>query len=268
MLMFEMCLYGAAKCWYLTLSDISKKQFESLTEPFNHYYIQNNQWLNTIHLENRKLLNTESAEKYISDMFDLALLVSIGEEELSKALIRGLPAKLRWHVVSFNPTTLSEIIQRILLEKATLSFDDNEHIDVVSENRMTTTVQRMDELLDKLEDLLKSCQLSRAAYPSEQNDQPLQRSFGLNCRTCGRNGHKASECCRSSYGNSSWVNQRFNNNSRNYKNYNRINFINNFFSIDYCYIVYFLLVLARKSKFTIFLHLLRISPLKTLCKEN
>ena len=110
-------------------------------------------------------------------MSDLALLVGIGEEELSKALIRGVPAKLRWHVVSFNPTTLSETIQRILLGEATLSFDDNEHINVVSENGMDTTVQRMDERLDKLEDLLKSCQLSRTTYPAEQNDQPLQRSY-------------------------------------------------------------------------------------------
>ena len=64
-IMFEMCFCGAAKCWYLTLSDIIKKNFESLTEQFNHDYLQNNQWLNTTRLENRKLLNTESAEKYI-----------------------------------------------------------------------------------------------------------------------------------------------------------------------------------------------------------
>ena len=82
--------------------------------------------------------------------------------------------------MSFNPTTLSETIQRILLGEATLSFDDNEHINVVSENGMTTTVQRMDERLDKLEDLLKSCELSRTAYPAEQNDQPLQRPSSLN----------------------------------------------------------------------------------------
>ena len=76
--------------------------------------------------------------------------------------------------------------------EATLSFDDNEHINVVSENGMATTVQRMDERLDKLEDILKACQLSRTAYPAEQNDQPLQITFSLNCRACGRNGHKAS----------------------------------------------------------------------------
>ena len=39
-------------------------------------------------------------------------------------------------------------------------------------------------------------------------------------RTCGRNGHTSSECFRSSYGNPSWVNQRFSNNSRNYNNDN------------------------------------------------
>ena len=57
-------------------------------------------------------------------MSELALLVGIQEEELSKALIRGLPPKLRWHVVSFNPTSLSETIQRILLGEATLSFTE------------------------------------------------------------------------------------------------------------------------------------------------
>ena len=191
-LMFEMSLSGSAKCWYLTLSDTINNDFESLTEQFNHDYLQNNQWLNTTRLENRKLLNTESAEKYISDMSDLAL-VGIGEEELSKALIRGLPAKLRWHVVSFNPTTLSETIQRILLGEATLSFDDNEHINVVSENGIATTVQRMDERLDKLEDLLKSCQLSRTAFPVETN-QPLPAQSDIIFNECEMNGHELSEC--------------------------------------------------------------------------
>ena len=94
--------------------------------------------------------------------------------------------------MSFNLTTLNETIQGILLGEATLSFDDNEHINVVSENGMATTVQRMDERLEILEELLKSWQLYRTAYPTEQNDQPLQRLFGLNCRTCGRNDHKSS----------------------------------------------------------------------------
>ena len=78
-------------------------------------------------------------------------------------------------MVSFNPTTLSDRIQRILLGEATLSFGDREEINVVSENGMVTPVQR-------LEDLLKSCQLSRTTDPAEQKKQPLQRQFGLICR--------------------------------------------------------------------------------------
>ena len=66
------------------------------------------------------LLSTESANKYIADMCDLALLVSIEDTELSKALIRGFMTRLKWHVVSFNPTTLSETIHRILSGEATL----------------------------------------------------------------------------------------------------------------------------------------------------
>ena len=97
------------------------------------------------------LLSTESADKHIAYMCNSALLVGIEDTELSKTLIKGLPTRLKWHVVSFNPTTFSETIQRILLGETTLSFGDNEQInDVVSENGMTTTVQRMEERLDRL----------------------------------------------------------------------------------------------------------------------
>ena len=58
---------------------------------------------------NRKLLSSEPAEKYIADMSELALLVGIKRRGIIESLcIRGLPPKLRWHVVSFNPTSLSD----------------------------------------------------------------------------------------------------------------------------------------------------------------
>ena len=83
MLMFEMCLSGAANCWYLTLSDMIKRDFENLTEQFIHDYQQNNQWLSITRLKNNKLLTTESSDKCTADMFDLTLLVGIGDTELS-----------------------------------------------------------------------------------------------------------------------------------------------------------------------------------------
>ena len=56
---------------------------------------------------------TENAKKYLSSFNNYCKLNKID-------------------VVSLNPTTLSETIQRILLGEATLSFDNNEHIIVVS----------------------------------------------------------------------------------------------------------------------------------------
>ena len=126
-------------------------------------------------------------------MCGLAILVGIEDTDLSKTLIRGLLTRLKWHVVSFNPTTLSETIQRILLGEATLSFEDNEHINVVNDNGITTTVQRIDERLDRLEDLLKSCPLSRTAYPVATN-QPLPAQSDIVFNECEMNGHELSEC--------------------------------------------------------------------------
>ena len=115
---------GAARCWFLTQPEETKKYFDRLAEQFKTDYLRNNKWLNSTRLENRKLLSSEPADKYIADMSELALLVGIQEEELSKALIRGLPPKLRWHVLSINPTSLNDTIQRILLGEATLSFTE------------------------------------------------------------------------------------------------------------------------------------------------
>ena len=106
--------------------------------------------------------------------------------------------------------------------EATSSFGDNEHINGVSGNGMATTVRRMDDRLDRLDDLIK-------LSGTDQKNQPLQRQFSLICRACGVNGHKASECSRSSYGNSSWVNPRFSNNPRNYNNFPNRRY-NNFYS--------------------------------------
>ena len=80
---------------------------------------------------------------------------------------------------------------------------------------MSTTVQGMDERLNRLDDILKSCQLSG----TDQKNQHLQRQFRLISRACGVSGHKAAECSRPSCGISLRVIQGFNNNPRNYNNF-------------------------------------------------
>ena len=43
-------------------------------------------------------------------MSELGQIVDVTDSELSKALIRGLPRKLKWNVISYNPSSLSETI--------------------------------------------------------------------------------------------------------------------------------------------------------------
>ena len=185
LLIFEMLLVGPARCWFLTQSEETKKNFDRLADQFKTDYLKNNKWLNSTRLENRKLLSSESAEKYIADMSELALLVGIKEEELSKALIRGLPPKLRWHVVSFNPTSLSETIQRILLGEATLSFtEEKTEINEISDS-FALLCTRLEERVGRLEDLNKT----HATNEKTQYQGPL-------CFRCGKRGHFAAQCFR------------------------------------------------------------------------
>ena len=183
LLTFEMCLRGAAKCWFNGLSADIKQNFKLIEEEFDKYFLQNNQWLNTARLENRKLSSTESAEKYIAELSDMAQLVGITDSELSQALIRGLPRQRKWNVISHNPTTLSETIQRILLGEATLVSDESVDINAICDNT-TSTIAKINQKVDRLEELISTTL------------QPLhpQRHSVVVCRICDISGHYAANC--------------------------------------------------------------------------
>ena len=116
-------------------------------------------------------------------MSEHALLVGI--KELTKALIRRLPPKLRWHVVSFNPTSLSETIQRILLGEATLSFtEENNEINEISDS-FAVLCTRLEETVGRLEDLNNK---------APRNEKSQYR--GPLCFRCGLRGHFVAQCFR------------------------------------------------------------------------
>ena len=50
LLTFEMCLSGAAKCWFNELSAAIKQNFKLVVEQLDKNFLQNNQWLNTARL--------------------------------------------------------------------------------------------------------------------------------------------------------------------------------------------------------------------------
>lgn len=218
-LSFQLCLKGTAMCWYLGLPEESKKNFDTIQAKFEEDYLKKNNWLNTTRLENRKLLKSESAEKYITDMSDLALLVGASEDELSKALIRGLPNKLRWHVVSFNPTTLSETIQRILLGEATIAEESQEEVNAFSDNTLVKIVTRLDERLDRLEETYKSAKPTPREIVGKQNYVDTRPT----CTNCGIIGHIATNCFRGNRNTQFNHNPRRDYNNNETRNFNSVN---------------------------------------------
>ena len=186
LLSFELCLRGTAKSWFNGLDDTVKKDFKQVQEQFNKNFLTNNRWLNSARLENRKLLSSESAEHYIADMSTLAQLVGAKDDELSKALIRGLPTKLKWHVVSFNPLTLSDTIQRILIGEATIAAGDREEINMLNESTsVNSAVAKLDARLDRLEEMFKS----KLSTMVDHGSRPA-------CTVCGMNNHTEVNCFR------------------------------------------------------------------------
>ena len=80
-------------------------------------------------------------------MTNLSLLAGMSSDELSKSLIRGLPDDLKWQVVAFNPKTMEDTVERILLAESSYQWKTKEHCNTIEERLVT---QRTNDVLEKL----------------------------------------------------------------------------------------------------------------------
>ena len=111
-LIFAVLLKSGAHCWFKNLTR-EKKETGHCKNSFRESYGDSNKWNCNYRIENRKLKPGENCDKYIEDMTNLSLLAGMSSDELSKSLIRWLPADLKWQVVAFNPKTKSSMIKSI-----------------------------------------------------------------------------------------------------------------------------------------------------------
>ena len=99
----------------------------------------------------------ESCDNYVREMTDMAQLAGMGEDELSKALIRGLPEEMKWMVVSFNPKTIGETIERILLSEASYKQKHKQKEEVftleerISSIKLSDCLEKLSARLDEME---------------------------------------------------------------------------------------------------------------------
>ena len=199
-LIFSALLKSGAHCWFKNLSD-GKKTWDSVKNYFKESYGDSNKWICNYRLENRKLKPGENFEKYIEDMTNLSLLAGMSSDELSKSLIRGLPDDLKWQVVAFNPKTIEDTVERILLAESSYQWKTKEHCNTVEERLVT---QRTNDVLEKLtqkiaelESSLEGCKktLYEQNRTVDTNPQKFRSSTTYRkCRYCGKDNHAEVNC--------------------------------------------------------------------------
>ena len=129
---FNLLLRGLAKFWFQDLTAADKATFENIKIKFKATYLsQSKNWLTTQKLENRKLLSGEKAEIYIQDIMQMANNIGMTEKEKQAALIRGLSPKLKSHLITHNPQSLAETIERIYLSETALSLQNQESVNAI-----------------------------------------------------------------------------------------------------------------------------------------
>ena len=123
-IIFESLLTKTAQHWFDNLTDQAKQTWADIEKQFQEDYYKNSTWINDQRLENRKLRPGESCTSYTNSILDLGQLVDMDQRELRKAIIRGLPDRLKYQVVSHNPQTLDDTVQRVLLCESMMTPDE------------------------------------------------------------------------------------------------------------------------------------------------
>ena len=188
LVLFGTLLNKTAACWFENLKPEEKRTWAVVRQKFVETHFNSNAWINTQRLENRKLQTGETCTSYINNLLELAQLTNLSETELCKSILRGLPEKLRWQVVSFNPKTMDETIQRVLLTESMLSATDQQEVVSTLEERIANSkldnfVQKLTSSLHEIEKIIKTSQ-----------QQPNSAIVRDKCNVCGRTNHTTDNC--------------------------------------------------------------------------
>ena len=142
-------------------------------------------WINIQRLETRKLLPTETCEHYINETLSISNQIGLTAKEISQALIRGLPGKIRSQIITFNPSTLDETIQRIYLAEAAIKLQQKEELTVVEEPSNpqlgNVAIERVNDSVNNNSSLINKLPATQETYrrtfiPREEKDygQPVE----------------------------------------------------------------------------------------------
>ena len=225
---FQLLLKGASSCWFKSLSSTDITNFDTIVKKFKETFMSpSKNWINIQRLETRKLLPTETCEHYINETLSISNQIGLTAKEISQALIRGLPGKIRAQIITFNPSTLDETIQRIYLAEAAIKLQQKEELTVVEEPSnpqlaaITSAIERVNDSVNNNSSLINKLPATQETYrrtfiPREEKDygQPIEEQGArqpqsdwnrqrtwisrpmnrLQCFTCGSENHLYKQC--------------------------------------------------------------------------
>ena len=132
-------------------------------------------------------------------MTNLSLLAGMSSDELSKSLIRGLPADLKWQVEAFNPKTIEDTVERILLAES--KWKTKEHCNTVEErlatHRTNDMIEKLTQRYAELESRLQGCKRTLSEQNKTEDSKPQKFMSSATyppCRFCNRTNHPEFRC--------------------------------------------------------------------------
>ena len=200
-LTFGLMLKDVALCWYESLSDDEKKDFDVLKQKFTDTYMSKSKnWIYTQDLEGRKLMPGERAEAYITDIIKRTNKLGLDDTQVMQYIIRGLSPQLKGELISHNPSNLGETIERVYLAESALKLKSQEtvqHLDTI--NHLANITTTMNTLNKKIEDISKG--MHQTSTHDRQHPQQRQQDNGMQyparqqrqnvasggCYICGKN---------------------------------------------------------------------------------
>ena len=169
---FNLLLRRLAKFWFEGLSAQDKQTFDAIKIRFKDTCLsQSKNWITTQKLEGIKLATSEKVETYIQDVIQMGNNIGLTPKEQQSALIRGLTPKLRSQLITHNPQTLADTIERIYLSETALNLQNQESVNVM-DSMTTCQLARLNAAVKDLGDKVHSL--------AEQNKGQERQGRGAN----------------------------------------------------------------------------------------